>query len=72
VLDQLPKLEVCLPHGGGALPYLAGRLEHGQQVRPEARDGARRKVTAYLRRFTYDRSHRRARRASSRPWGPTG
>ena len=54
VLDRLPRLEVCLPHGGGALPYLAGRLEHGQQVRREARDGARRKVTAYLRRFTYD------------------
>src|SRR5262249_51987989 len=54
VLDRLPKLEVCLPHGGGALPYLAGRLEHGQKVRPEARDGARRKVTAYLPRFTYD------------------
>jgi aminocarboxymuconate-semialdehyde decarboxylase len=26
----------------------------GQQVRREARDGARRKVPAYLRRFTYD------------------
>jgi len=54
VLDRLPRLEVCLPHGGGALPYLAGRLEHGQKVRPEARDHARRKATAYLRRFTYD------------------
>jgi aminocarboxymuconate-semialdehyde decarboxylase len=54
VLDRLPRLEVGLPHGGGALPYLAGRLEHGQQVRPEARDRARRKVTAYLRRFSYD------------------
>jgi aminocarboxymuconate-semialdehyde decarboxylase len=54
VLDRLPRLEVGLPHGGGALPYLAGRLERGQKVRPEARAGARRKVTAYLRRFVYD------------------
>jgi aminocarboxymuconate-semialdehyde decarboxylase len=54
VLDRPPRLEIGLPHGGGALPYLAGRLEHGQTVRPEARDRARRKVTAYLRRFTYD------------------
>ncbi|MBI4637367.1 MAG: amidohydrolase, partial [Candidatus Rokubacteria bacterium] len=54
VLDRFPKLQVCLPHAGGALPYLYGRLRHGQRVRPEARDGARKPFTAYLRRFTYD------------------
>lgn len=54
VLDRFPRLMICLPHAGGALPYVAGRLQHGQRVRPEARDGARRPFTAYLRRFTYD------------------
>jgi aminocarboxymuconate-semialdehyde decarboxylase len=54
VLDRFPRLQVCLPHGGGALPYLAGRLQHGQKVRPEAKDKAKRPFTAYLRRFTYD------------------
>lgn len=54
VLDRFPRLAVCLPHAGGALPYLVGRIRHGQRVRPEARDGARRPATAYLRRFTYD------------------
>ncbi len=54
VLDSLPGLQVCLPHAGGALPYLVGRLRHGQRVRPEARHRARRPFTAYLRRFTYD------------------
>jgi aminocarboxymuconate-semialdehyde decarboxylase len=54
VLDRHPKLEVCLPHAGGALPYLFGRLQHGQRVRPEARGRARRPFGAYLRRFTYD------------------
>jgi aminocarboxymuconate-semialdehyde decarboxylase len=54
VLDRLPRLQVCLPHAGGALPYLAGRLQRGQRVRPEARKAARRPVTAYLRRFSYD------------------
>ena len=54
VLDRLPKLTVCLPHAGGALPYLAGRLRRGQRVRPEAKGGARRPVGAYLRRFVYD------------------
>jgi aminocarboxymuconate-semialdehyde decarboxylase len=54
VLDKFPRLQVCLPHAGGALPYLFGRLQHGQRVRPEARDRARRPFSAYLRRFTYD------------------
>ena len=54
VLDRVPKLEVCLPHAGGALPYLAGRLRRGQRVRPEARDRAKKPFEAYLRRFTYD------------------
>jgi len=54
VLDRYKKLEVCLPHAGGAFPYLAGRLERGQRVRPEAKETARRPVADYLRRFTYD------------------
>lgn len=54
VLDRFPRLQICLPHAGGALPYLFGRLQHGQRVRPEARNKARRPFSAYLRRFTYD------------------
>jgi aminocarboxymuconate-semialdehyde decarboxylase len=54
VLDRFPRLEVCLPHAGGAFPYLYGRLQRGQRMRPEARKRARRPVSAYLRRFTYD------------------
>ena len=54
VLDRLPKLTVCLPHAGGALPYLHGRLRHGQGVRPEAKGVAKKSFSAYLRRFTYD------------------
>ena len=54
VLDRLPKLQVCLPHAGGALPYLWGRLQRGQKVRPEAQKAAKKPVRAYLRRFTYD------------------
>ena len=54
VLDRHPRLEVCLPHAGGALPYLAGRLGHGQKVRPETRDRVKRPFEHDLRRFTYD------------------
>ena len=54
VLDRFPKLEVCLPHAGGAMPYLMGRLTHGQKVRPETKGVAKKPFEAYLRRFTYD------------------
>jgi aminocarboxymuconate-semialdehyde decarboxylase len=54
VLDRHPKLQVCLPHAGGALPYLVGRLQHGQRVRPENQKAAKKPFSAYLRRFTYD------------------
>ncbi len=54
VLDRLPRLQIVLPHAGGALPYLAGRLQRGQRVRPEGQKAARRPFMTYLRRFTYD------------------
>jgi aminocarboxymuconate-semialdehyde decarboxylase len=52
-LDRLPELEVMLAHGGGYLPYQAGRLERGNAVRPEL--GLCEQVpTDYLSRFIYD------------------
>jgi aminocarboxymuconate-semialdehyde decarboxylase len=53
VLDAFPKLEVNLPHAGGTLPGLVGRLDHGAKVRPELRH-LKQLPSAYLRRFTYD------------------
>jgi aminocarboxymuconate-semialdehyde decarboxylase len=35
VLERHPKLRVLLLHGGGYLPYQAGRLRHATTVRPE-------------------------------------
>jgi aminocarboxymuconate-semialdehyde decarboxylase len=54
VLDRLPRLQVILPHAGGTLPLVWGRLQRGQKVRPEANKAARKPVKAYLRRFSYD------------------
>lgn len=54
VMDRFPKLNVVLPHAGGALPYLWGRLEHGQGVRIETRGKAKLPFREYLRRFHYD------------------
>ena len=53
VLDRFPRLSVCLPHAGGALPYLIGRLDKGKKVRRECAH-LKRLPSAYLRRFTYD------------------
>ncbi|MGA8278995.1 MAG: amidohydrolase family protein [Rhodanobacteraceae bacterium] len=43
VLERLPRLRVCLAHGGGAFPYTIGRIEHGFRMRPDlvATDNAR-------------------------------
>jgi len=54
VMDRFPRLNIVLPHAGGVVPYLAGRLQHGQQVRPETKDTAQRPFMEYLRRFHYD------------------
>ena len=53
VLDRFPSLRVCLPHAGGALPYLLGRLDRGYRVRPECRHLPR-PPSAYVDRFFFD------------------
>ncbi len=54
VMDRYPRLNIVLPHAGGAVPYLSGRLQHGQSVRPEIKGSAERPFMEYLRRFHYD------------------
>ena len=53
VLDAFPKLEVSLPHAGGALPILRGRLDRGFEIRGECKVITR-PPSEYLKRFTYD------------------
>ena len=53
VLDAFPKLEVSLPHAGGVLPILRGRLDRGYHVRPECKV-IKQAPSQYLKRFTYD------------------
>jgi aminocarboxymuconate-semialdehyde decarboxylase len=53
-LDELPKLNVILAHGGGHLPYQIGRLAHGYEVRKEARAKTPNSPAALLRRFYFD------------------
>ncbi|MCK9538258.1 amidohydrolase family protein [Dokdonella sp.] len=55
VLERLPRLKICLAHGGGAFPYTIGRIEHGFRMRPDlvATDNAR-NPRDYLERFYFD------------------
>ncbi len=53
VLDRFPRLTFCLPHAGGAFPYLVGRLQRGFEKRPELA-GRKLGPLDYLRRFYYD------------------
>ena len=55
VLDRHPTLQFCLPHGGGALPMLIGRIDHGAQVRAEIKPlRLAQAPSTYMQRFTYD------------------
>ena len=53
VMDIFPRLEVVLPHAGGAFPALIGRMDHGTTVRPETKHMTK-PPSSYLRRFHYD------------------
>ncbi|MGH2872045.1 MAG: amidohydrolase family protein [Solirubrobacteraceae bacterium] len=53
LMDELPSLSLVLMHGGGYFPYQIGRLDHGHEVRPEAK-GSQHAPSSYLRRFYYD------------------
>lgn len=54
VLDELPRLNIVLAHGGGYLPYQIGRLAHGYKVRKEARASTPSSPADLLRRFYFD------------------
>jgi len=53
LLDRFPRLSFCLPHAGGALPWLIGRMNRGHKITEECRQ-MKHKPSTYLRRFTYD------------------
>lgn len=53
-LDELPRLEIVLAHGGGYLPYQIGRLAHGYKVRKEPKVNGASSPRDLLRRFHFD------------------
>jgi aminocarboxymuconate-semialdehyde decarboxylase len=54
VFEKYPDLKVILAHGGGQLPYIFGRLEHGYRVRPECKDYVHKSPRQFLKNFYFD------------------
>lgn len=53
-LDELKKLRILLPHGGGYVPYQIGRFVHGYNVRTEPKVSTKISPREHLRRFYFD------------------
>lgn len=54
VMEAYPRLRILLAHGGGALPYLHGRLDRGFRQRPEINKAISRPPREYLKQFYFD------------------
>jgi predicted TIM-barrel fold metal-dependent hydrolase len=54
VLERHPDLVLILAHGGGTLPYLAGRLDACTQVDGNAQRNLKRPFSEYLKLLYYD------------------
>jgi aminocarboxymuconate-semialdehyde decarboxylase len=54
VVERFPRIEWALCHLGGAIPYLAERLDRGFHAFPECRAEIARPPSDYLKRFYYD------------------
>lgn len=54
VVERFPRIRWVLGHLGGAIPYLAERLDRGFDNYPECRVNISRRPSEYLKRFYYD------------------
>jgi aminocarboxymuconate-semialdehyde decarboxylase len=54
VIERYPEIKFCFAHGGGFVPYQAGRFIHGWNVRPEPKQFLDRGPAESLGRIYYD------------------
>jgi aminocarboxymuconate-semialdehyde decarboxylase len=53
-IEKFPRLKIILAHGGGQLPFIFGRIEHGYAVRPEPRERIHQPPRVFLKNFYFD------------------
>ena len=54
VVERFPNIRWVLGHLGGAIPYLAERLDRGYEVYPKSREHISRPPSTFLKTFYYD------------------
>jgi len=54
VVERFRRIRWVLGHLGGAIPYIAERLDRGYEAFPECREHIRRPPSLYLKEFYYD------------------
>jgi aminocarboxymuconate-semialdehyde decarboxylase len=54
VIERFPAVKFFMVHGGGFVPYQAGRWDHGWRVRPEPRVNLKQSPEAAIRRLYFD------------------
>ncbi len=54
VLEKYPALKIMVAHGGGFLPYYAGRVDRNFEIRPHETPNITKTPSEYMRQFFYD------------------
>jgi aminocarboxymuconate-semialdehyde decarboxylase len=54
IVERFPRITWVLSHMGGAVPYVAERMDRGYEAFAECRANLKQKPSAYLKRFYYD------------------
>jgi len=54
ILEYFPKLKFILSHGGGSIPYIRGRIEHGFRVIPACKQSIPKPPSEYFNNMYFD------------------
>jgi aminocarboxymuconate-semialdehyde decarboxylase len=54
VLDDHPRLKLCIAHGGGYVAAYSGRMDHAHGARSDTRRLIKRRPTSYLKKLYFD------------------
>ena len=54
VFERFPEMHLILPHLGGAIPYIQGRIDSGYRNHPSCRKNISRPPSEYFKEFYYD------------------